>query len=192
MAENGVNLTNSGGISGVTTSTLTLNNVLGNFTGEYSVIVSNLYGSVTSSIAILAVNDPWFSSQPASKTATVGQNISLTSTSLGTLPIRYQWRREDTEILGATNSFLTLTNLQNSQGVFYNVVASNIYGISTSSIAHLTINQAIVNQFNPGTINSEVYALALQTDGRIILGGAFSMINGKTRSGIARLNSDGT
>lgn len=37
-----------------------------------------------------------------------------------------------------------------------------------------------------------VRALALQPDGKIIVGGDFAMVNGKERSGLARLNRDGT
>ncbi|MFZ1220537.1 MAG: LamG-like jellyroll fold domain-containing protein [Chthoniobacterales bacterium] len=44
-----------------------------------------------------------------------------------------------------------------------------------------------------GTVRSgTVYAIALQSDGRILVGGDFTAINGVTRNFIARLNSDGT
>lgn len=47
--------------------------------------------------------------------------------------------------------------------------------------------------FNPGTgANVIVYCVALQEDGKILLGGAFSNVNGQARKGIARLNADGT
>src|SRR5262249_59371666 len=37
-----------------------------------------------------------------------------------------------------------------------------------------------------------VFCLALQPDGKILLGGSFSQINGQPLGGIARLNPDGT
>src|SRR5438270_3865535 len=47
--------------------------------------------------------------------------------------------------------------------------------------------------FNPGTgADTIVNALALQPDGKIILGGPFRQINGIARPGICRLNSDGS
>ena len=48
--------------------------------------------------------------------------------------------------------------------------------------------------FNP-VPNLDVYAIALQADGKILIGGAFTSINGGgqfARNFIARLNSDGT
>ncbi len=52
---NGTNLTNAGDISGAATTTLALANVQTNQTGNYSVVVTNAYGTVTSSVAVLLV-----------------------------------------------------------------------------------------------------------------------------------------
>jgi uncharacterized delta-60 repeat protein len=47
--------------------------------------------------------------------------------------------------------------------------------------------------FNTGTeANSEVSAIAIQTDGKIILGGSFTTFNGTVANRIVRLNTDGT
>lgn len=49
--------------------------------------------------------------------------------------------------------------------------------------------------FVPGSssnTNGDVFTIALQTDGKILIGGVFSTYNGVTRNGIARLNADGT
>ena len=43
-----------------------------------------------------------------------------------------------------------------------------------------------------GGANGAVYASALQPDGKILIGGAFTKINGKNRPYLARLNSDST
>jgi uncharacterized delta-60 repeat protein len=46
---------------------------------------------------------------------------------------------------------------------------------------------------NTGTaFNNRVYSLAIQSDGRIVIGGQFTTFNGATVSRIVRLNSDGT
>src|SRR4030095_3350241 len=39
--------------------------------------------------------------------------------------------------------------------------------------------------------NAPVHALALQSDGKIVIGGAFTNFNGTERNGIARLNANG-
>ena len=41
-------------------------------------------------------------------------------------------------------------------------------------------------------VSSTVWSLAVQTDGRIVIGGDFASINGTSRTRIARLNSNGT
>lgn len=47
--------------------------------------------------------------------------------------------------------------------------------------------------FNPGTgPDQEVQAIALQTDGRILIGGSFKTVNGIARAGLARLHADGS
>jgi len=46
---------------------------------------------------------------------------------------------------------------------------------------------------NLGTgFNSEIYTLATQSDGKILVGGAFTTFNGNARISLIRLNSDGT
>jgi hypothetical protein len=54
--KSGTNLVNSGSISGVANSTLTIANVQTNNAGNYTVVVSNNFGSITSSIAILIID----------------------------------------------------------------------------------------------------------------------------------------
>jgi len=56
--------------------------------------------------------------------------------------------------------------------------------------------QSLDATFNPGA-NDEVYAIAVQADGKILVGGAFTMLGGggtgsTTRNYIGRLNADGS
>jgi hypothetical protein len=48
--------------------------------------------------------------------------------------------------------------------------------------------------FNPGTGGTPpyVYALAVQTDGKIVVGGSFTSLTNQSCSHIGRLNTDGT
>ena len=43
-----------------------------------------------------------------------------------------------------------------------------------------------------GGTDGEVDGIAVQTDGKIVIGGDFTMVNGTSRDHIARLNADGT
>lgn len=40
-------------------------------------------------------------------------------------------------------------------------------------------------------VNNSVFAVAVQTDGRVLIGGLFTNVNGMERNGLARLNADG-
>jgi len=47
--------------------------------------------------------------------------------------------------------------------------------------------------FNPGTgAGGGVYSIALQSDGKVLIGGYFNAVNGTNRNGIARLNANGS
>jgi uncharacterized delta-60 repeat protein len=50
---------------------------------------------------------------------------------------------------------------------------------------------SVIDEFNPNA-NDSVRSLAVQADGKILLGGYFTSLGGATRNRIARLNPDGT
>ena len=63
--------------------------------------------------------------------------------------------------------------------------------VPRNRLARLETNGAVDATFAPGA-NSTVYAFALQSDGRILVGGNFGTIDGSTRNRIARLTPEGT
>ncbi len=68
-----------------------------------------------------------------------------------------------------------------------------INGTGRVRIARLNMDGSLDTSFNPGTgASNAVSALAIQPDGRILIGGSFSVYNGTTRNSIARLNADGS
>jgi uncharacterized repeat protein (TIGR03803 family) len=132
---------NSTAISGATDSTFTRSNVGTNDAGSYSVVVTNVAGSVTSSNATLTVNvPPVITAQPQSASVTAGSNVTFTVTATGTTPLRYQWQVNSVNIPGATGISLTKTNVGTNDAVLYSVVVTNIAGSATSSNATLTVN----------------------------------------------------
>ena len=58
-----------------------------------------------------------------------------------------------------------------------------------SSICHA--QSPLLDSFNPD-VSSAVQAIAQQTDGKLLIGGSFTTLNGEPRNRIARLNEDGT
>jgi uncharacterized repeat protein (TIGR01451 family)/uncharacterized delta-60 repeat protein len=68
-----------------------------------------------------------------------------------------------------------------------------VNGVPLNHLARLSTNGLVDVTFDPGTgANGTVYALAMQSDGKIVVGGDFTMINGFSRNCIARLNPNGS
>ena len=163
-----VTLANGGNVSGATTATLTLTNVLKGDQGSYSVIVTNGSGAtVTSSAALLTVIDPVITSQPASLTNIAGTTASFTVGAYGTQPLGYRWRKggvtlaDGGNVSGATNATLNLASVAQSDAASYDVVVTNTAGSVTSSPALLTVLDPplITSQPVGGTTNAGSTAL---------------------------------
>ena len=70
---------------------------------------------------------------------------------------------------------------------------TSVGGQSRNFIARLGTNGVIDPSFNPGVgPNANVYAIAVQADGQIVIGGDFTTVGGINRGHVARLNPDGT
>ena len=138
---NSNNLTDGGNISGSTTTNLVISNVSAAYVGLLHVIVSNAAGTVISTNALLTIipSTPVITQQPADETVVVKGTAQFTVAAVGTKPFAYQWSFNTTNIDGATNATLTLTNVQFDQAGTYAVVITNIYGPTQSSNATLTV-----------------------------------------------------
>lgn len=70
---------------------------------------------------------------------------------------------------------------------------TNVSGTNRSAIARLNSDGTLDRFFSPGAgADNPVYAITLQPDDRILIGGAFASIDGWSRFGVARLNTNGT
>ncbi len=131
-------------LSNATNSTLTVTNAQVADSGGYSVLVSNTYGSATSAVAQLSVtipDPPSIITQPQDQTALPGESATFSVTAGGSEPLSYQWYYNNSTLLtNATDTTLTLTNIQVGNAGLYSVVVSNIAGTATSSNAVLNVN----------------------------------------------------
>lgn len=70
---------------------------------------------------------------------------------------------------------------------------SEYNGSPAGSIARLNSDGSIDNAFNTGAgANGTVYATAVQSDGKIIVGGLFNLFSGTNHNNLVRLNANGT
>ena len=84
---------------------------------------------------------PSISSQPAALTKCVGSSATFSVTGAGTGPLSYQWKKNGTNISGATSSSYSIASVVSTDAANYTVVVSNFCGTAlTSSTATLTVN----------------------------------------------------
>jgi alpha-tubulin suppressor-like RCC1 family protein len=127
-------------ITFATNSTFQLFNVTTNDIANYSVLVRNALGEVTSTNATLLVNVPVsITGQPQSQEVGVGDNINFHVTARGTAPLGYQWRRNGVNVFGAQSSTLIIPNVQITNAGNYTVVVTNSFSSVTSQVAVLIV-----------------------------------------------------
>ncbi len=136
-------------LTNATSSLLTLTNVQVSDSGGYSVVVTNAYGSATSTVAQLTVNAPVAPSitvQPQDQTGILpGATATFRVVADGSEPLNYQWYFNTSTLLtNATDSSLTINNVQSADAGIYTVVVNNLAGSVTSSNAVLTVNTSSV------------------------------------------------
>ena len=93
---------------------------------------------------------------------------------------------------GADNTIWAIT-IQADGKIIVGGNFTNYNGTSINRIVRLNTDGSLDTTFNPDTgANSWIYTTAIQSDGKIIIGGNFTTFNGTTRNRIARLNTDGS
>ena len=134
---------------------LSIPNVTGANAGMYFCVLTNVSGSVTSTLASVSVNDPIISVQPNNTYGALDGVATFTALAAGSPTINYQWWYADTTgtqiapvsnglqtdgltyIYGATASTLTVSNLQTSDPTNFVLVATGPSGSATSQPASL-------------------------------------------------------
>jgi len=124
--------------------------------GGWAYFANVLANGATSTLAFKVNLDmllditPGITTQPQGQIGYWGRSATLTVGVDDDSPFSYQWRKNGTNITGATSATLTLNNLQTSDAGAYDVVVSNFFGSVTSA-------QALVT-FRPAPISIAFYA----------------------------------
>ncbi len=112
---------------------------------QFTVVVSNSTGSITSTAATLTVTTsplaPSITTQPANQTIFAGQTATFSIIANGTSPLSYQWQKNGIGISGANSaSYTTPAETTSNNGALFSVIVSNSAGTFTSNNATLTVN----------------------------------------------------
>ena len=170
----GTNLADGGQFHGATSNILTISDLQLTNSGTYAVVITNNFGSVTSSNAVLTLTNtpPTITLQPTNQTAGVWSNVTFVVQATGTSPLTYQWQMDGTNLEdggqfnGAVSNVLTISDVQLTNRGAYTVVITNIAGLAISSNAVLTVGPL-------GFAN-----IVAAGDGSFVLSGIGGPING--------------
>jgi uncharacterized delta-60 repeat protein len=163
--KNGTDLLDGPRIAGTTSDTLVLSNATFDEGGDYDVVVSDAQASVTSAGATLVVSAP----------------------QAGDVDDAF-------EPGAAINGFVYATAVQPDGKLLIGGSFKSVFDAVRGGIARLNPDGTVDHTFQNAMVgaNYDVYSIALQPDGRIVVGGNFTQVNGVSRANIARLNADGS
>jgi uncharacterized repeat protein (TIGR03803 family) len=144
--ENGTNLSDGGDNSGSSSRELTLTNIGMADAGLFSVVVSNVYGAVTSATALLKViaSPPYLISGPEAQTVLAGSTATF-SVEAGGGALSFQWQENGTNLVdggsisGSTTPTLILASVTAGSAGAYSVRVSNALNVVSSPSAVLTV-----------------------------------------------------
>ena len=107
-------------------------------------------------VVVTPVTAPMITVQPQNQTVSGGANVTFTAQAIGAIPLYYQWQFNTTNLLGATNVSLTVSNVQPQNAGTYSLMVSNSYSTAVSSNALLTVltTPAITQQPYAQTVNA--------------------------------------
>jgi hypothetical protein len=185
-------------VPGATASSLSWPQIASSNAGNYSVMVSNPWGSTTSAVAtvtVIAVGPPLILTQPQSQTVIATAAASFSSTTLGIAPLSFQWYDGTTPLAGATNTLLALAHVADSNAGNYHFTVVNAAGAATSSVVTLTVidHPSILTQPQSQTVISTTAASFSSTitgtaplsfqwyDGTMVIAGAPNSVLAWTR-----------
>ncbi len=180
--KNGQPLSDGGTIAGSQARTLALTNIAVTDAALYSVVVSNSYGSVTSSAAALQiiVSPPFIVSGPEDQTVLAGGTAVFSVDAEGDAPLSYQWQKNGTNIVdaggisGSSSDTLVIVGANAASAGSYSVIVSNALEAIQSDDALLTVvpivqpggSFAPLHAFSGGTAGFNPVAGVIQgTDG---------------------------
>ncbi|HEY3857101.1 MAG TPA: FG-GAP-like repeat-containing protein [Verrucomicrobiae bacterium] len=147
---NGVN------IAGATKAAYTLKGAQSAAEGNYTVVVSNMMGAVTSAppTSLRVQYAPTLLTGPSNVTVKLGQPAKFVVTALGvnvkTNPFVSQWFYSNSPIARATALTYAIPATRATNQGPYHIVIRNSYGAVTSGVALLTVTGAI----QPSTVNT--------------------------------------
>ncbi len=203
--KNGINLTNGGKISGATSASLMVSGLVGTNIGNYSVVITNVFGSATSALAFLSVVNPatndTFNPNLGTTYSTVFQSDNRVIISgnfyrgIGGVTYSGMGRANSDGLLD--NSFLPRADPVYSciEQIDGRVVIGGSFtfpgGYLLPYIDRLNTDGSYDSSFS-ATANGPVYSMLAQPDGKLVVAGSFTTLCNQAQRYLGRINADGS
>jgi hypothetical protein len=132
---------NGNDIPGATQSGFEITNAMASHAGNYTIVVRNEIGAVTSLVATLTVpmRAPEFIGQPQDFEAVIGGDFSLLAYADAAPAATYQWFFNNMPLPGQTDEGLNVGNATTNHAGSYYATASNVLGVATSQVARVKV-----------------------------------------------------
>jgi alpha-tubulin suppressor-like RCC1 family protein len=178
-------------INGSTTPSLSISNLTTADAGGYTVTVTNVAGSTNTTVVLTVLVPPSITLNPIGRSVPPGLPTIFTANASGISTPGYQWQLNGTNLPGATSKNYTNPAVGINDLGYYQVVASNSVGVTTSSVAQLTFGPVAAwgrnlnNECLPPPGLSNVFTVAgnfgasfaLRADGTVAAWGSGSATN---------------
>lgn len=136
-----------------------------------------------------------FLEQPDGKILIAGKSISSYNDDSvsGIVRLNSDGTRDINFVTTGVNSQINFVEIQPDGKILVGGSFTAFNGITSNRLIRLNVDGTTDNTFNIGNgFNANVNSIVLQSNGKIIVSGAFSTFDGNSRNRVVRLNSDGS
>lgn len=152
--KNGIDMSNTANISGVTSPNLLINGISLSDAGMYACLVTGVCNSVVSNPVSLTVNENVvITLQPVNKSICPGNNVSFSISATGT-GLSYQWTKDGSSLPGETNTSLFLGAVDAADAGLYRCIVTGTCGIVYSDIVTLAVYSNVSIAVQPVSVLS--------------------------------------
>ncbi|NLD94555.1 MAG: hypothetical protein GX639_18015 [Fibrobacter sp.] len=148
-------VTNSGNIYSVTVTGL--NSGITNVITLTALDGSTNKNKTVKTIAVKVANAPVITIQPKSQTLNTGNKLTLSVTVSSSLPLTYQWYKDNVSLTGATQSTYTVNSALFSDSGVYHVTISDGTNVVKSSTASIVILTSPIAYWNFDNLNDNTF-----------------------------------
>lgn len=179
-------LRNGSVVATSTVPSLSFTNPVVGDSGNYTVILTNAAGVVTSAAVTLTIrpaNPPVLVQGPANARRYVNGNVTFSSVVDGTPPFKYQWTHNDAPVADATNATLVIREIKTADAGAYKLFVTNDFGYAISVEASLTLQSVTANSYEERIVANKPVAYwrlneaDLGTESAMDYAGGYDLVN---------------